>query len=38
MTENQGMGWLPDCPDFRDGTAEEKDSVKLMLAKVGLAK
>jgi C1A family cysteine protease len=45
-----GMGWLPDYPDFRDYTAEhnkvasslkalgQKDSVKAMLSKVGVAK
>jgi len=45
-----GMGWLPDYPDFRDYTVEhkevssklkalgQKDSVKAMLAKVGVAK
>jgi C1A family cysteine protease len=44
-----GMGWLPDYPDFRDYTVEQdevasrlkalgqKDSVKGMLAKVGVA-
>jgi len=44
-----GMGWLPDYPDFRDytiGTKEvasklkrlgEKESVKVMLTKVGVA-
>ncbi len=31
-----GMGWLPDYPDFRDYTAE-KNSVKIMLEKVGVA-
>ena len=48
--ENTGMGWLPDYPDFRDYTAEQdnvssnlkalgqKDSVKVMLEKVGVAK
>lgn len=45
-----GMGWLPDYPDFRDYTAEQnevasslkvlgqKDSVKTMLVKAGVAK
>jgi C1A family cysteine protease len=45
-----GMGWLPDYPDFRDYTVEhdevasrlkalgQKDSVKGMLAKVGVFK
>ena len=45
-----GMGWLPDYPDFRDYTIEhdkvapglkasgQKDSVKGMLAKVGVFK
>ncbi len=44
-----GMGWLPDYPDFRDYTADknevpsslkmlgQKDSVKAMLAKAGVA-
>ena len=44
-----GMGWLPDYPDFRDYTIEskevaprlmrlgQKESVKAMLAKVGVA-
>lgn len=44
-----GMGWLPDYPDFRDYTVEkkdvapdlvkleQKDSVKAMLKKVGVA-
>jgi C1A family cysteine protease len=50
MTEKFGMGWLRDYPDFRDYTAEQnevasrlrllgqKDSVKAMLAKAGVAK
>ena len=50
IIEKLGMGWLPDYPDFRDYTAEQdevasslkllgqKDSVKGMLAKVGVAK
>jgi C1A family cysteine protease len=45
-----GMGWLPDYPDFRDHTVEhdevtqrlkglgQKDSIKAMLSKVGVAK
>ena len=45
-----GMGWLPDYPDFRDYTADQnqisttgkqfgqKDSIKAMLAKSGVAK
>jgi C1A family cysteine protease len=45
-----GMGWLRDYPDFRDYTVEqdevpvrlkvlgEKDSIKAMLAKVGVSK
>jgi C1A family cysteine protease len=49
MVENMGMGWLPDYPDFRDHTPEhdqvsskvkalgQKDSVKTMLKKVGVA-
>jgi C1A family cysteine protease len=48
--EKLGMGWLPDLPDFRDYTAEQdevserlkrlgqKDSIKAMLKKVGVAK
>ncbi len=35
--ERLGMGWLPDYPDFRDYTEEQK-SVKTMLSKVGVAK
>jgi len=35
--ERLGMGWLPDYPDFRDYTEEEK-SVKTMLKKVGVEK
>jgi C1A family cysteine protease len=35
--DNLGLGWLPDYPDFRDYTEEEK-SVKPMLAKVGVTK
>jgi C1A family cysteine protease len=50
MIGKLGMGWLRDYPDFRDYTAEQdevaaslkllgqKDSVKAMLAKVGVAK
>ena len=50
MMEKLGMGWLPDLPDFRDYTAEQdevseklkklgqKDSIKAMLKKVGVAK
>ncbi len=50
MNETPGMGWLPDYPDFRDLTTEhdkltrrhkelgQKDSVKAMLSKVGVAK
>jgi len=34
MIERLGMGWLPDYPDFRDYTEEQK-SVKAMLSKVG---
>lgn len=38
MSEQKlGMGWLPDYPDFRDYTGEQKE-VKAMLAKVGVAK
>jgi len=36
-TGKMGMGWLPDYPDFRDYTVEEK-SVKDMLVKVGAEK
>ena len=48
--EYQGMGWLPDLPDFRDYTAESKAvstaksklgedlSVHAMLTKIGVAK
>lgn len=32
-----GLGWLPDYPDFRDYTIEEK-SVKSMLARTGAVK
>ena len=44
-----GMGWLPDYPEFRDYTVDkkeisprlkrlgQKDSVKTMLTKVGVA-
>jgi len=50
MTDQLGMGWLPDYPDFRDFTAEQdevpttlkqlgqKNSIKAMLAKAGVAK
>lgn len=50
MIEKLGMGWLPDYPDFRDYTIEQtevaptlkllgqKDSVKAMLTKAGVAK
>jgi C1A family cysteine protease len=50
MIEKLGMGWLPDYPDFRDYTVEQtevaprlkllgqKDSVKAMLTKAGVAK
>lgn len=40
MSETIGrlaMGWLPDYPDFRDYTVEDK-SMKAMLAKAGVAK
>jgi C1A family cysteine protease len=37
MIERLGMGWLPDYPDFRDYTEEQK-SVKAMLSKVGVSK
>ncbi len=48
--EKLGMGWLPDYPDFRDHTINldevrpqlkelgQKDSVKAMLSKIGVAK
>lgn len=35
--ERLGMGWLPDYPDFRDYTEEQK-SVKSMLTKAGVTK
>ncbi len=35
--QKTGLGWLPDYPDFRDYTEEEK-SVKTMLNKVGVVK
>jgi C1A family cysteine protease len=49
VSEKLGMGWLPDYPDFRDHTVEHNEvprrlkslgqnSVKVMLAKVGVAK
>lgn len=50
IKEKYSMGWLPDYPDFRDYTAEknevtkklqmlgQEDSIKAMLAKVGVAK
>ncbi len=50
IKEKLGMGWLPDYPDFRDYTPEQdevatkhmmlgqKDSIKAMLTKVGVAK
>lgn len=34
MNEKQGLGWLPDYPDFRDYTAE-KGVIKAMLTKIG---
>ena len=49
MIEKLGMGWLPDYPDFRDYTIDrvevsprlerlgQKDSVKTMLTKIGVA-
>jgi C1A family cysteine protease len=37
MIENLSMGWLPDYPDFRDYTEEQK-MVKPMLTKVGVNK
>lgn len=49
-TMKYGMGWLPDYPDFRDHTMNDdivstrrkalgqKDSIKAMLKKTGLAK
>jgi C1A family cysteine protease len=37
MIERTGLGWLPDYPDFRDYTEDEK-SVKPMLSKVGVTK
>lgn len=38
ISEKLGMGWLPDYPDFRDYTADRKDTVRAMLAKTGAAK
>jgi C1A family cysteine protease len=50
ILEVSGLGWLPDYPDFRDYTADQnqistslrkagqKDSIKAMLAKSGVAK
>lgn len=50
IIESKGMGWLPDYPDFRDYTVEydkvalkhrllgQKDSVKVLLKKVGVSK
>ena len=50
IKEKLSMGWLPDYPDFRDYTTEQnevatklkmlgqKDSIKAMLTKVGVAK
>jgi C1A family cysteine protease len=50
IADKVGMGWLPDYPDFRDHTTEheeiparlkvlgQKDSIKVMLTKVGAAK
>lgn len=35
--EKKGLGWLPDYPDFRDYTEDEK-SVKPLLNKVGVTK
>jgi C1A family cysteine protease len=37
LNETFALGWLPDYPDFRDYTEEEK-SVKTMLNKVGVVK
>lgn len=37
MIEKTGLGWLPDYPDFRDYTEDEK-SLKPMLSKVGVTK
>lgn len=37
MIKNLSMGWLPDYPDFRDYTDEQK-TVKPMLTKVGVTK
>ena len=49
IIEKFGMGWLPDYPDFRDYTIDraevstrlerlgQKDSVKTMLTKIGVA-
>jgi len=37
MIQSLGLGWLPDYPDFRDYTEEDK-SVKAMLKTVGVGK
>src|SRR5512133_3979019 len=37
MNGKQGMGWLPDYPDFRDYTVEN-EAVKSMLAQAGAEK
>lgn len=37
MIENLSMGWLPDYPDFRDYTDQQK-TIKPMLTKVGVVK
>jgi C1A family cysteine protease len=37
IIQRSGLGWLPDYPDFRDYTEDEK-SVKAMLTKVGVTK
>jgi C1A family cysteine protease len=48
--QKPGMGWLPDYPDFRDHTIDhdelpqrlqelgQKDSVKVMLSKIGITR
>lgn len=35
--ERRGMGWLPDCPDLRDRTVDDK-AVKPLLAKTSVPK
>lgn len=37
MGDKLGMGWLPDCPDFRDYTVEHEE-IKPMMEAIGVAK